>query len=180
MDYKFREDSIRRIKKLSPGAGKRLIWLAEQYIEECLKCVSEADGQITETNDSLTDDNVTTVRSYCRTMGRKRYYSKYGGLRNIKRCETDEERFPNVAGFCRFMGISLRKYAEICNLYPEETGQIQAAFEDEALNSGKPAALTCAYLKARLGYAEPEAPGKSEGDGEVKVIFEHDVLSDGG
>jgi hypothetical protein len=154
MDNDSRTMPRKKYKKFAQYSGKRLIWLAEQYIEDCLGCRSDEN----EENEKDQKDEKDDVK--CKGK-RKR------------------EKFPNMAGFCRFIEISPRRYSELCELYPEETGLIAAAFEDEALNSNKPAAIIAAYLKARLGYAENAPPKNDGGSGAVNVIFEHDIISDG-
>ncbi len=89
-------------------------------------------------------------------------------------------RFPNVAGFCRYLGISRDKYERISKKYPEEFGELEAILEDEALNSDVSASVLTAYLKKRLGYTEGEKKEKTELEtGQIRLIFEHDILSDG-
>jgi len=130
------------------------------------------------------------------SSGKVKYRAKYSGRRLLHLAECyilkchgedvpeDERRFPNVAGFCRFLGISRRSYEKLGLLYPEEVGVIEAAFEDEALNSVElSVSLLNIYLKARLGYTEAK-PEKDVGAtcsaaGGVKVIFEHDIMRDG-
>ena len=64
--------------------------------------------------------------------------------------------------------------------YPEEFEKLSAIFEDEALNSEISASLLTAYLKKRLGYGENEKTEKSEVEtGQIRLIFDHDILSDG-
>lgn len=56
-----------------------------------------------------------------------------------------------------------------------------AALEDEALNIGNSATLITAYMKQRLGYgrvgAEPRFSCEAE---KYELVFEHDILEDGG
>ena len=127
---------------------------------------------------------------------KRRYRAKYTGRRLLHLAERYildcrggdegvEKRFPNIAGFCRFLGISRRRYEELGELYPEELGIIEATFEDEALNNGCiSTSLLSLYLKARLGYAEAKSEKASGGavrsdNGRLSVIFEHDILRDG-
>lgn len=156
MDCKFRLESIKKIKNMSPGCGKRLLWIAEQYIEECLYGEWDEDGECDEI-----------------------IIEKAGRHGRRSRKNNDKKRFPNIAGLCRYIGISARKYAELTSLYPEETGQILAAFEDEALNAEKAAAILVPYLKARLGYSGHQTHENDGSSGEVKIIFEHDIFADG-
>ena len=89
-------------------------------------------------------------------------------------------RFPNVAGFCRYLGISRDKYERISKKYPEEFGELEAILEDEALNSDVSASVLTAYLKKRLGYTDNEKKEKTELEsGQMRLVFEHDILSDG-
>ncbi len=89
-------------------------------------------------------------------------------------------RFPNVAGFCRYLGISREKYELLSKKYPEEFGKLEAILEDEALNSDVSASVLTAYLKRRLGYSDSEKSEKTELDtGQMRLIFEHDIFKDG-
>ena len=136
-------------------SGVELLLLAEQYI---LDCRGGSSG--------------SADRQECGDGGEE---GTGGSKRRAKKSEA-AERFPNIAGFCRYLGIGHRKYLELAELYPEEISQISAAFEDEALNSEKPAALIGAYLKTRLGYDRKKCDGQGAG---LSVFFEHDILSDG-
>ena len=57
-----------------------------------------------------------------------------------------------------------------------------AVFEDEALNAGVSASVLTLYLRGRLDYGERHgAEDGGDRDGApLKVVFEHDVLDDGG
>ena len=89
-------------------------------------------------------------------------------------------KFPNVAGFCRYLGISREKYERISKKYPEEFGELEAILEDEALNSDISASVLTAYLKKRLGYTDNEKKENTELEtGQLRLVFEHDILSDG-
>ena len=89
-------------------------------------------------------------------------------------------RFPNLAGFCRFLGVGVDTYEGEMAAYPEAAGVIRAVLEDEALNSDMAATLLSAYLKKRLGYDVPSEPRHAAADtGELKIVFEHDIYADG-
>ncbi len=89
-------------------------------------------------------------------------------------------RFPNVAGFCRYYGIGQGRYERLSKRYPEEFEKLCAIFEDEALNAQISPSLLTAYLKRRLGYAQTSEDNSSDVDmGQLRVVFEHDILSDG-
>jgi hypothetical protein len=88
--------------------------------------------------------------------------------------------FPNLAGFCRFLGCGVSSLDELRAAYPEQYELVCATLEDEALNfSPSPTVLT-AYLKQRIWRAEP-TPDKSavSGGDQLRLIFEHDILEDG-
>lgn len=85
--------------------------------------------------------------------------------------------FPNVAGFCRFLGVSTGELERLGGEYPEEYGRILAVLEDEALNSDLSPTLITAYLKRRLGY---DAPSRAVAQkDQICISFEHDIIEDG-
>ena len=86
-------------------------------------------------------------------------------------------RFPNVAGFCRYLGTGMSDVLTFKSEYPFEYDRLLAIFEDEALNSDVSSTLVSAYMKKRLLYAVEDAP--SSAPGEVRYCFEHDIFSDG-
>lgn len=92
------------------------------------------------------------------------------------RARKPRERFPNLAGFCRYLKIGTRELDALRRQFPDETEEIFLTLEDEALNSGLPPALLSAYLKKRLGY-EKELGGADEPT--TVVRFEHDIFEDG-
>jgi hypothetical protein len=85
--------------------------------------------------------------------------------------------FPNVAGFCRFLGVGTGELEKLASEYPDEYGKILAVLEDEALNSGLSATLLSAYLKKRLGYDMPQK-NHSEST-QLEISFEHNIMEDG-
>ena len=90
-------------------------------------------------------------------------------------------RFPNLAGFCRFFGISSNQIDYMKEKYPDSYSALCLIFEDEAYNAEIPPTVLSAYLKKRLGYGEPENTPDSSVNvaGPLKLIFEHDIRSDG-
>lgn len=104
----------------------------------------------------------------------------------IELCRSEEvgknkSRFPNLAGFCRFLGIGVEALEEGFRDYPESYGVLCAAFEDEALNSELSPTVITAYLKQRLGYGEKqEAKQASCRLPELNLVFDHDIFEDGG
>ncbi len=90
-------------------------------------------------------------------------------------------RFPNMAGFCRYLGVGVEQFGIRMQERQEEYDTLCAMFEDEALNSGLSATLISAYLKRHLGYGEKqEATGKSSvALDPIQLVFEHDIFVDG-
>ena len=92
-----------------------------------------------------------------------------------------EGRFPNLAGFCRFLQIGTEDLIGLAEEYPDAMAYIYAVLEDEALNSSVSPTLLTAYLKRRLGY-ERENDRKerfSSSDLPPMIQFEHDIYGDG-
>ena len=106
--------------------------------------------------------------AYCRLDGER------AGTAKGKR---DGGRFPNTAGFCRFCGIGESELERIHRTYPEAWERLCAVLEDEALNSDLSATVLSVYLKKRLGYDRTEEAERS--DGQLRVIFDHDIGEDG-
>lgn len=97
-----------------------------------------------------------------------------------KKSKKKGSRFPNVAGFCRYFGIGQGKFDRLAKKYPDEFEKVSAALEDEALNAEISPSLLGAYLKRRLGYADSTETEKSDVDvGQLKLVFEHDIITDG-
>ena len=85
--------------------------------------------------------------------------------------------FPNLAGFCRYVGIGLSELDELSSTHPREHARIMTVLEDEALNSGLCATLLSAYLKKRLGY---DTASKSDRiASQLEICFEHNIMEDG-
>lgn len=94
----------------------------------------------------------------------------------------ESARFPNLAGFCRSIGVGIGQIMEISEKYPEEYGLLCTIFEDEALNSAQSATVVSAYMKERLEWGEGEkAKTRSSFNVEdgLKLIFEHNIEEDG-
>ena len=90
-------------------------------------------------------------------------------------------RFPNLAGFCRHLGVSVQSLEEAFGSYPDSYGVLCAVFEDEALNSELSPTVVAAYLKQRLGYGEKQEQTKSSCVlPQLKLVFDHDIFEDGG
>lgn len=88
-----------------------------------------------------------------------------------------KRRFPNAAGFCRYCKIGEGEYDSLAEKYPLEFERIQAVFEDEALNSEVSPTLLTAYMKKWIGYEK--SPKTQVRDGQLKIIFDHDIMEDG-
>ena len=94
----------------------------------------------------------------------------------IKKKKNKETVFPNLAGFCRFIGISTSEFETFGKDNPNEYGKILTVLEDEALNSGLSPALISAYLKKRLGYDGTKIQDSAS---QLEIKFEHDIFEDG-
>lgn len=89
--------------------------------------------------------------------------------------------FPNLAGFCRWLGCGISEVDALRLSHPHAADWLNAVMEDEAFNGSVRVSptLLSAYLKRRLGYSDKiEAVSDAE-CGEVRVIFEHDISEDG-
>jgi hypothetical protein len=64
-------------------------------------------------------------------------------------------RYPNIAGFCVFAGISRETYYQQQNYYPDTYKRIQLILEDEAINSPyADKVMKIFYLKNKFGYSD--------------------------
>ena len=88
-----------------------------------------------------------------------------------------KRRFPNAAGFCRYCKIGEGEYETLAEKYPLEFERMQAVFEDEALNSEVSPTVLSAYMKKWVGYEK--SPKTQVCDGQLKIIFDHDIMEDG-
>ena len=91
----------------------------------------------------------------------------------VDECKNSDAKkpiFANVAGFCRFAGISVSEFLSFKRKFPREFESAGAYFEDAALNSGATATLVGMYLRQ---YGFWGAPIEDE------VICEHDMIADG-
>ena len=88
-----------------------------------------------------------------------------------------KQKFPNLAGFCRYMRMSLDDFEKIEDYHPLVFNQILTALEDEALNSSLSPSLLSTYLKKRLKY-DTSAPSTNQGE-QLQICFEHDIFEDG-
>ena len=107
----------------------------------------------------------------------------------LKSCQKDVDTdakkntasFPNLAGFCRFIGCGLAAMELLRDGNPEVYDYVCTVLEDEALRYSISPTVMSAYLKQRLGLGEKpnETGGKSTDCGQLKLVFEHDILEDG-
>ena len=119
--------------------------------------------------DAFIDEYIT----YCQRVSEDRE----GGNAEKRSAKKNKNRFPNVAGFCRYFNIGSKEYEALAAKYPNEFDRLYAIFEDEAFNSDVSPTLLSAYLKKRLGYEKRE--GSEIFDGQLKVLFDHDIMEDG-
>ncbi len=78
--------------------------------------------------------------------------------------------FPNLAGFCRHIGISANELFSLKKKRPNDFSSVMLELEDAALNSGATASLINLYLR-QYGFWKPQ----SEDD----IFCDHDMLEDG-
>lgn len=88
-------------------------------------------------------------------------------------------RFPNLAGFCRKLGIGVSSIKLLEGEYPDQYGALLSLFEDEALNSAQSATVLSTYMKEHLGFGEKKEGGATLPVGDIRLVFEHDILEDG-
>jgi hypothetical protein len=86
-------------------------------------------------------------------------------------------RFPNFAGFCRYLGVGVEALEDVFKGYPDSYGVLCAVFEDEALNSEISPTILTAYMKKWIGYEKNQKTQVC--DGQLKIIFDHDIMEDG-
>ncbi len=106
--------------------------------------------------------------------------------RYIERCQappdakkSNERRLPNVAGFCRYLGLGTEELEHLTECDPALYGRITAVLEDELLNFSPSPAILGHYLKRRLHYGAEEKEKTAADCGAVQLIFEHDIEEDG-
>ena len=93
------------------------------------------------------------------------------------------KRFPNLAGFCRYLGTVIEELAETGSNFPKDYDALKAVFEDEAYNSNIPPSLLSVYFRQRFGIdgaKESEQGSQSNYPmGDIQIIFDHDMSEDG-
>ncbi len=107
--------------------------------------------------------------------------SEEEGGNSARASKKNEGRFPNIAGFCRFLQIGTEDLIGLSEEFPEAIAYIYAVLEDEALNSTVSPTLLTAYLKRRLGY-DREIERRDRplcSDAPPIIQFEHDIFGDG-
>lgn len=87
-------------------------------------------------------------------------------------------KFANLAGFCRFLGCGISHLQKLCTDVPRLYDLICTTLEDELLICSPSPSLLSYYLKKRLGYDEKEETS-SASCGQMRLVFDHDILEDG-
>ena len=100
-----------------------------------------------------------------RLIGRLEAY-----IEGCKNTDSKKPVFANVAGFCRYSGISVTDLVSLKRTSPEKFDIIAAYFEDAALNSGVTASLVGMYLRQYGLWAAPP---------DQEVVCDHDMFADG-
>lgn len=130
------------------------------------------------------ETNESKVETACRSGALSELVEEYLAACDMP-CEEDAKRaskrsmrrFPNLAGFCRYFRIGGSEYNALAAKYPLEFEYLSAVLEDEALNSDISPTVISAYLKKRLGYEKNSATEVQ--DGQLRIVFEHDIVEDG-
>lgn len=123
--------------------------------------------------------NLEDYLRFCRSCGEAATEESCRGRRRR------EQLFPNLAGFFRWMGRGMWEAEELKTTQAQLYDRICTVLEDEALNSELSPTVLSAYLKRRLGYGDRSeavvgsAVTSSEGE-QIRLIFDHDILEDGG
>ena len=104
------------------------------------------------------------------TSGRKLIASIRDYIEECRNTESKKPVFANVAGFCRFAGISVQEFHALQTRFPDEFESAGAYFEDAALNSGATASLVGMYLREYGFWGKPAAE---------ELVCEHDSWEDG-
>ena len=129
--------------------------------------MNPAESKLSETDGGEITKLLEQYLLLCRTDGENDDGKK-------KKCK--DTIFPNLAGFCRFIGISTSELEAYGEKFSTEYERILTVLEDEALNSGLSPALVSSYLKKRLGYDGTNQAPKSP---QLEIKFEHDIFEDG-
>lgn len=108
----------------------------------------------------------------CRTGLLSDFADRYIGV-----CR-EEKRFPNLAGFMRFLGLGAESVEKLKRNSPEAYSELCMIFEDEALNADLPASVLSVYLKKRAGYDEENTKTSCDA-GQLRLVFDHDIFADG-
>ncbi len=101
--------------------------------------------------------------------------------KNEEKSEKERDKksvFPNLAGFCRFCGVTRTALLKMKEKFPEDYEMLCTVLLDEAWNSDASPSLISSYLKNEFGYGESKA---QEGGGPsiIMPVFEHNILEDG-
>ena len=104
------------------------------------------------------------------TSGKKLISKIRSYIDECKNSDAKKPIFANVAGFCRFAGISVAEFITFRRKYPTEFESAGAYFEDAALNSGATASLVGMYLRQYGFWGSPI---------EDEVVCDHDMIADG-
>ena len=140
-------------------------------------CVN-ANKEMAPVEREVTEDVATRLEAYlafCRERSPEMSGSKRSG-------SGGERSFPNVAGFCRWLGGGISLVEQLREEDPEGYGLLCATLEDEALNSSVSPTVLSAYLKRRLGYGDKEESAKKSAEAEceqIRLVFDHDIMEDG-
>ena len=92
---------------------------------------------------------------------------------------SDPKRLPNMAGFFRWLKLSAAALDHFRQAHSEKFRTVKMFFEDEAINSDLPPSIVSAYMKQLLSSENGTDEPKEESEGNITLVFEHDIEHDG-
>ena len=93
-------------------------------------------------------------------------------------CKSSGNRLPNMAGFFRRLGFGARELDHLKSVHRDEYRTVLMIFEDEAINSDRPASLVSSYIKQYFKN-DDEGGEVRERCGPITLVFDHDIGIDG-
>ena len=93
-------------------------------------------------------------------------------------CKANEGRLPTMAGFFRRLGFGARELDHLKNTHRDDYRTVMMIFEDEVINSQRPASLVSSYMRQYFRCDDDEAASEQK-CGAVTLLFDHDISIDG-
>ena len=128
------------------------------------------------------ENEESSIRKLCHLGKLKDLTEEYVALCHSEKTDNGSKKsqplLPNLAGFCRYVGIGIDELEGLLKEFPQEREKFFVVLEDEALNSAISPTVLSAYLKKRLGY-EKEGTLTRDAPTQLRFQFEHDIFKDG-